>query len=98
MPHSWHVTSIDALTLHRWSARALVYNDLSGHTHLFDEMTTVAFDQLMAGPLSEDALARRLAEVIDVPADARLEAWTHQAISYMESLGLIETKPSEGMR
>ncbi len=76
----------------------MVYNDLSGHTHLFDEMTTVAFEQLVAGPLSEDALAGHLTEVFDLPVDARLQGWLHQALLHLERLGLIASKRHERTR
>ncbi len=95
MACSWQLVSPEALTLHRWSARALVYNDLSGHTHLLDEMTTVAFEQLVAGPLSEDALASHLAEVFDLPVDKRLQGWLQQALLQLEKLGLIASKRHE---
>ena len=98
MACSWQVVSPEALTLHRWSARALVYNDLSGHTHLLDEMTTVAFEQLVAGPLSQDALVSHLAEVFDLPVDTRLQGWLRQALLHLERLGLIAPKRHERTR
>ena len=74
----------------------MVYNDLSGHTHLLDEMTTVVFEQLQAGPLSEDALVSHLSEVFDLPVDARLQEWLHQALLQLERLDLIASKRYEG--
>jgi hypothetical protein len=65
---------------------------------LFDEMTSVAFDQFLAGSLSENDLMSRLASLIDLPVDTRLEEWTSQAVSHLENLGLIESHPSEGTR
>ncbi len=76
----------------------MVYNDLSGHTHLLDEMTTVAFEQLVAGPRSEDALVGHLAEVFDLPVDTRLQGWLHQALLQLERLGLIASKRHERTR
>ncbi len=76
----------------------MVYNDLSGHTHLLDEMTTVAFEQLVAGPLSEDVLVSHLAEVFDLPVDARLQEWLRQALLHLERLGLIASKRHERPR
>ncbi len=76
----------------------MVYNDLSGHTHLLDEMTTVAFEHLVAGSLSEGALVSHLAEVFDLPVDTRLQGWLHQALLHMEKLGLIASKRHERAR
>ena len=98
MACSWQVISPDALILHRWSARALVYNDLSGHTHLLDEMTTVAFEQVLSGPLSEESLVDHLAELFELPINARLEQWSHQALLHLENLGLIASARREGTR
>lgn len=75
-----------------------MYNDLSGHTHLLDEMTTVAFEQLVAGPRSEDALVSHLAEVFDLPVGARLQGWLHQALLNLERLGLIVSKRRKRQR
>lgn len=96
MSRTWHILSPDALVLHRWGARVLVYNDLSGHTHLFDEMTTLAFDRLLAGPMSEEDIVDRLAKEIDLPIDARLREWSRRALLQMEKLGLITSEQHEG--
>ena len=76
----------------------MVYNDLSGHTHLLDEMTTVVFERLVAAPSSEDALASYLAGVFDLPVDTRLQGWLHQALPQLEKLGLIASKRHERTR
>ncbi len=76
----------------------MVYNDLSGHTHLLDAMTTVALEQVVAGSLSEDALISHLAEVFDLPVDARLREWLRQALQQLERLGLIASKRHERTR
>ena len=72
-----------------------MYNDLSGHTHLLDEMTTVAFEHLAAGPLSENDLVGHIAEAFDLPIDAKLKGWLNEALLQLERLGLIASKRHE---
>lgn len=88
----WHLAPPDTLVTHRWSGRALVYNDLSGHTHLLDEMTTIALDLLSDGPLTESALVRRVADLLDLEADAKLTEWADEVIAQLEMLDLISAK------
>ncbi len=93
MTDYWQTIPAESLFLHRWSARALVYNDISGHTHLMDEMTTVALERLMTGPQSAADLIAYLGTLFELPADQKLIDWVCNALIRLERLGLVESTP-----
>jgi PqqD family protein of HPr-rel-A system len=63
----WRLIPGQTLTYRGWDDEYVVYNELSGDTHLFGTDAMELLLQLRAGPADEDALARAL----DVLPDER---------------------------
>jgi PqqD family protein of HPr-rel-A system len=63
----WRLTPGQTLTYRGWNDEYVVYNDLSGDTHLFGTDAMALLQQLRTGPADEDALACAL----DVQPDER---------------------------
>ena len=57
----WRLIPGQSLMHRGWDDEYVVYNDLSGDTHLFGTDAMALLLQLRAGPADEDALARALA-------------------------------------
>lgn len=73
-----------------WSDCAVVYNTLSGETHVLNALAAAALLALLERPTTARALAQDLAR--DLPS-APLDAWDREveaALAGMEALGLIE--------
>lgn len=73
-----------------WGECAVVYNTLSGETHVLNALAAAALLALLERPMTAPALAQDLAR--DLPSGP-VEAWGREveaALSGMEALGLVE--------
>jgi PqqD family protein of HPr-rel-A system len=77
----WRLAPGQRLAHHGWDGEHVLYNDLSGDTHLLDQAALALLLCLRSGPLSEAALAGELAA-----GDEALG----ELLGQLESLDLIE--------
>ena len=88
---SWRL-SVPAgeLAWRRWQGELVVFNPLSGATHVLDVASSEVLDALMAGPAGRDRLAERLAELLEVEPGAETRAATDKILDNLDALGLAE--------
>ena len=77
-----------------WEGDYVVYNPLSGNTHIFDIVTGEILKQIMAGDVPTEKLYRHIAEFLDLPNDARVAENVGEILTSLDELGLIE--PADG--
>ncbi|WP_322402100.1 HPr-rel-A system PqqD family peptide chaperone [Massilia luteola] len=85
----WRLTPGQALACREWDGEAVLYNDLSGSTHLLDG---AALDLLLAlrdEPADAATLAGRLAERFDA-GDDDLVSLIDEMLAALAGLDLIE--------
>lgn len=79
--------------LHRcWEGECVLYNDLSGDTHLLDEFALALLAYLQEGPQPAAHLAAHFAFEAD-PAAAPHEDLLHAVLSDLAALYLIDSAP-----
>lgn len=61
----WRLVPGQSLNCREWDGEAVLYNDVSGSTHLLDGAALDVLQALRAGPLDAAALAALLADHID---------------------------------
>jgi PqqD family protein of HPr-rel-A system len=83
----WRLSPGQTLTRHGWDGEYLLYNDLSGDTHLLGELAVELLLILQQGASDEPALAVAL----DLPADPEQHAFLHDMLDELSSLSLIDT-------
>jgi PqqD family protein of HPr-rel-A system len=83
----WRLSPGQTLTRHGWEGEYLLYNDLSGDTHLLGELAVELLSELQHGPRTESALAAAL----DLSADPEQQGFLHGLLDELSSLSLIET-------
>lgn len=88
----WRVVPGQSLAFREWDGEAVLYNDLSGNTHLLDGGAVDVLLALRAGPLDADALAAHLADRFDADADA-LPAAIEDMLTDLAKLDLVESLP-----
>ncbi len=83
MPRSarWRLIDPDRILWERWPGECIIYNDLSGQTHLLNRSAAAALESLGAGAES----AETLAEALNVDS-AEIE----RLLQEFDQLGLIE--------
>ncbi|MCS0590973.1 HPr-rel-A system PqqD family peptide chaperone [Massilia norwichensis] len=88
----WRVVPGQSLVFREWDGEAVLYNDLSGNTHLLDGGAVDVLLALRAQPLDAATLAARLADRFDADADA-LPAAIADMLTDLARLDLVESLP-----
>lgn len=81
-----------ALAFHCWDDETVLYNDLSGATHLLGAAARCVLEVLRIGPAATAVLASRLQEEFDID-DAALEDELDALLAGLARLSLIEPCP-----
>ena len=85
----WRVTPGQALACREWDGEAVLYNDLSGNTHLLDGAALDLLHALRDQPADAATLAARLADHVDA-GDDDLVSLIDDMLSALAGLDLIE--------
>ena len=85
----WRLTPGQALVCREWDGEAVLYNDLSGSTHLLDGAALDVLFALRDGPADAAQLATRLANGFDADG-GDLAAALGDMLSALAGLDLIE--------
>jgi PqqD family protein of HPr-rel-A system len=88
----WRVVPGQLLACREWDGEAVLYNDLSGDTHLLDGAAIDVLQALRSAPLDAAALARRLAERFNASPD-ELGAEIEDMLAELARLDLVEALP-----
>ena len=90
MPRVWRLNLAPQLPLRIWDGDVVVYNPLSGDTHLLDVLTGELLRLIIAGPATVTALREAAATLLEVPDDDTLGQHVGQALAALDESGLIE--------
>lgn len=85
----WRVVPGQSLVFREWDDEAVLYNDLSGSTHLLDAATLDLLHALRAGPADAAALAAHLADQFDA-GDDDLSALIDDMLASLAKFDLVE--------
>ena len=88
----WRVVPGQSLACREWDGEAVLYNDLSGNTHLLDCAAVDLLQALQPGPLDAAVLAARLADTFGVGADELLPD-IEAMLDDLAKLDLVESIP-----
>jgi PqqD family protein of HPr-rel-A system len=87
---NWQVCADAPLLLHCWDGDYVVYNPLSGNTHILDVVSGEVLQSVVAGHGSRSELCRRTAAFLQVPDDARVAEHVQEILDALDELALIE--------
>jgi len=95
---TWRLVPGQRLQYRCWEGECVLYNDLSGDTHLLDELALALLAQLQAGPQSADQLAAAFDLDPDPAAGSENEvedgaAFLHTLLDDLAGLQLVEASP-----
>jgi PqqD family protein of HPr-rel-A system len=88
----WRVVPGQSLVFREWDGEAVLYNDLSGNTHLLDGGAIEVLQALRPGPAGAATLAARLAGLFEADAD-ELSAVIEDMLAGLAGLDLVEPFP-----
>ena len=90
-PRSWRLCARGGeLAWRQWHGDLVVFNPISGATHLLDIVGGEVLRALMEGPARADDLARRIAKLLDVACDGKTLAAADRILENLDRLGLAE--------
>jgi PqqD family protein of HPr-rel-A system len=86
----WRVVPGQRLAFREWDGEVVLFNDLSGNTHLLEGAALDVLHALHDQPGDSAALAQRLAPRFDLDDDADLPAIISDLIAALARLDLVE--------
>ncbi|HEU4843099.1 MAG TPA: HPr-rel-A system PqqD family peptide chaperone [Burkholderiaceae bacterium] len=89
----WRLTPGQALRFRQFDDGLVVYNNLSGDTHLLGESAVHVLGLLQQGPCARDALRDSLAALHGAARDEAFDEEADAVLSQLASLFLIEAAP-----
>ena len=74
----------------QWDDDYVIYDELSGDTHLLDGVSGNLITALSEEAMSRTALLKKLNELLDAPSESEMENYLHDFIAKFEQLGLLD--------
>ena len=87
---TWRIAPGQTLRHRNWQGEVVLYNDLSGDTHLLDESALHLLQALQNGPASEATLAAGVRAAFEADGGEVDDASVAQLLAELEALALIE--------
>ena len=87
---AWRVPVEGALPLKYWNGDYVVYNPLTGSTHVLDIVAGEVLKVIMAAPATTRELCRHVADFLEIPNDVRTAENVDAVLAALDELGLIE--------
>jgi PqqD family protein of HPr-rel-A system len=91
---NWQLRAGQRLRMLPDDDETVVYNDLSGDTHLLSSIAVSMLERLRHGPANSNTLAGFLASEWELDADIAPAALTETLLGELAALSLIEPIPS----
>jgi PqqD family protein of HPr-rel-A system len=89
----WRITPGQALRFRQFDDEFVLYNDLSGDTHLLGDSAMHILSELQRAPASGPALAASLAAALECAADPAFDAEAGALLASLAGFYLIAEDP-----
>ena len=87
---AWRVPAGGTLPLRYWNGDYVVYNPLTGNTHVLDIVAGEVLKVIMAAPATSHDLYQHVADFLEIPNDFRAADNVDAVLAALDELGLIE--------
>lgn len=89
----WRITPGQALRFRQFDDEFVLFNNLSGDTHLLTDATMHLLSVLQHGPATRAALLASLAAALECPVDAGFETEADAMLATLAGFFLIDAAP-----
>ncbi|MEO8304437.1 MAG: HPr-rel-A system PqqD family peptide chaperone [Betaproteobacteria bacterium] len=86
----WRLGVVGPLPMRCWDGDYVVYNPLSGNTHVFDIVTGEVLKVIMTGNVAAAEICQRIAAFLEVPNDVGIADHVGRILVALDRLALIE--------
>ena len=90
----WRLHGCNPRTIKIWAEDTIVFNALSGHSHVLNALAGEILLRLIERPTNRDALTAQLSAMLEVSVDEKFEAAVDNALGELDALGLITSRPA----
>lgn len=90
----WRLTSESGLRWRHWADRSLVFNPVSGDTHMLDITARTGLASLEAGPKSGEEMCQHMLAELGLDPGTDLRLYVARLLGHFRELGLVEKAPS----
>ena len=89
----WQVQDNATFSFYAWGDECVVYNELSGHTHLLDHLAAEVLYSIKNRPASTEKLASQLHEKLDLSqtSDHSLNVYLKKILPELQRAELLES-------
>jgi PqqD family protein of HPr-rel-A system len=91
---AWRIWSGGEIAFRYWDGDYVVYNSLTGSTHVLDVVAGEVLEAIRAGRGQGSELCRCVADFLEVPNDAAVADNVRKILAQLDEFGLIE--PADG--
>ena len=91
---TWQLAGDRSVPLRCWDGDYVVYNPLSGNTHVLDIVTGEILRSIMRRSMRESELREHVATFLEVPNDVEVVEHVGRIVAMLDRLALI--KPATG--
>ena len=74
----------------QWDDDYVIYDELSGDTHLLDGVSGELICALSEEAMSRAALLKKLSELLEAPIESEMESYLDDFIARFQQLGLLD--------
>ena len=74
----------------QWDDDYVIYDELSGDTHLLDGVSGELISALSEKAMSRAALLKKLNELFEAPSESEMESYLDDFIARFQQLGLLD--------
>ena len=90
---TWQVSGAGKLHWRCWEGEYVVFNPLSGDTHLLDVVAAGVLMDILDNPSTTGDLVGRAAGFLEVESGEALSSYVKDILQKLDELGLIEAVP-----
>ncbi len=92
-PPLWRLHGCNSQTIKIWAEDTIVFNTLSGHSHVLNTLAGEILLRLLDRPASRETIADELSATLEAPVDDKLQAALDNALAELDALGLVTCRP-----
>lgn len=91
----WRVRNDTRLFWRNWYQESLIFDELSGDTHLFDFVSAIGLKFLEQEWHTVESLADELADKLETPATESFYRYADQLIEMLKKKGILENSATD---
>ncbi len=86
----WHIPADQEIFWRHWEGDYVIFNSLSGETHILDIASGKVLRRIMNGPSTTEDIRSEIGDFLEVRNDSELACAVDKILNSLEDAGLVE--------